>query len=79
MPKQVKCAHFEPIVSHFRPSKVTKCFDKGLFWSKKWVKKDQKCVFQKQSWTIWGAKTSEMSLFGACFEQFWPLSSSKEP
>ena len=39
VPKQVKCAHFEPIVSHLGLSKVTKCLENGLFWDqKRWVK-----------------------------------------
>ena len=76
VPKLVKCAHFEPIVSHFGPSKVTKCLENGLLWGQKWVKS---VFFQNWFWTIWGAETNEMSLFGAYFEQFWPLSSPKEP
>ena len=36
----------------------------------KWVKNTS---FQKGSYTIWGAKTSEMSPFSASFKPFWAL------
>ena len=35
VPKQVKSAHLEPIVSHFGPSKVTNCLENGLCWDQK--------------------------------------------
>ena len=38
VPKQVKCALFEPIASHFVPSKVTKGLENGLFDDQKLVK-----------------------------------------
>ena len=60
LPKQVKCAYFNPIVIHFGPFEVTECFENGLFWGRKM---GQNVFSQKQSWTLWSAKTSEMSLF----------------
>ena len=45
MPKQVILARFELVVSHFGPSKVTKCLENGLFWDQKSVKKWIKNVF----------------------------------
>ena len=45
--KQVKCAPFEPIASHFGPSKVTKCLENGLFCDEKWVKNGSKMCFPK--------------------------------
>ena len=47
VPKQVKCAHLEPIASHFGPSKVTKCLNNGLFCDQKWVKNGSKMYFSK--------------------------------
>ena len=48
VPKQVKCALFEPIASHFGHSKVTKCLENGLFCNQKWVKNGSKINFPKK-------------------------------
>ena len=78
VPKQVKGALLEPIASHFGHPKVTKCFENGLFWDQKSVKKmGQKCVFPKILLDFWGAQTSGMSPFGAHVEQFWPCQGRK--
>ena len=45
--KQVKGAHFEPIASHLAPSKVTKCFENGLFWDQKSVNNRSQMCFSK--------------------------------
>ena len=45
VPKQVKWALFEPIASHFAPSKVANCLENGLFWDQKWVKNGSKMCF----------------------------------
>ena len=43
--KQAKCAHFEPIVSDFGTSKITKCIENGLFWDQNTVKNGSKMHF----------------------------------
>ena len=47
VPEQVKRAHFEPIASHFGPSKVTKCLENAVCATKNGSKMGQKCVFPK--------------------------------
>ena len=42
MLKQVFLAHFEPVVTHFRPWKIPKCLENGPFWDQKWVKNGSK-------------------------------------
>ena len=37
MPKQVVLARFQPVVTHFGPSKVPKCLKNGPIWDQKWV------------------------------------------
>ena len=64
VPKQVNCALFEPIASHFGPAKVRKYLENGLFCGQKLGQKWVKNVFcQRYFWTIWGAQISEMSPF----------------
>ena len=43
----MKWALFEPMASHFGPSKVTKCLEIGWFGTKNQLKIDQKCAFPK--------------------------------
>ena len=45
--KQVKWANFEPIASHFGPSKFTECLENGLCCDQKWVKNGSKIYFSK--------------------------------
>ena len=40
-----KCVFLKMILDHLGCSRVTKCLEKGLFWTKE--KLDQKCVFPK--------------------------------
>ena len=54
VPKQVKSALCEPTVSHFSPSKVTKCFENGLFWDKKCDKNGSKMCFSKDTFGLFG-------------------------
>jgi hypothetical protein len=75
MLKQVFLARFKPVVTRFGPGKVPKCLENGPFWDQpkmgqKWVKN---VFFQKRSWTVWSAQTSETCPFRDCFEPFRPL------
>ena len=38
MLKEVFLARFEPVVTHFGPSKIPKCLENGRFWDQKLVK-----------------------------------------
>ena len=74
MLKQVFLAHFEPVVTCFGPWKISKRLEKwvvlGPKVGQKWVKN---AFFQKRSWTIWDARTSVFSPFGAHLDGFWPM------
>ena len=58
MLKQVLFARFDPVVTHFGPWKILKCFERGPFWDQKLVKN---VFFQKRYWTIWDSQTSVFS------------------
>ena len=47
MLKQVFLALFDPVVTHFGPWKIPKCFDKGTFWEQDGSKMGQKRVLPK--------------------------------
>ena len=76
--KQVKSALFEPIASHFGPSKVTKCLENGLFWDQKWVKKGSKMVFSKNDPRPFGVhKQVKSALFEPIASHFGPSKVTK--
>ena len=45
MLKQLVSAHFEPVVTCFRPWKIPKCLEIRLFWDRKWLKNGSKTRF----------------------------------
>ena len=47
MLKQAFLGRFQPVVAHFEPRKIPKCFKIGPFWDQKWVKNGSKTRFSK--------------------------------
>ena len=43
--KQVFLDHFELVVAHFGPPKISQCLENGLFWDQKWVKNGSNRIF----------------------------------
>ena len=62
---QVFLAHFEPVVTCFRPWKIPKCLENGPFWDQKWVKNGSKTRFSKSDLGPFGMLTQ---VFLAHFE-----------
>ena len=47
MLKQVRLAHFEPVVTRFGPWKIPNCLENGSFWDRKWGQNGPNTRFSK--------------------------------